>query len=164
MARLKILTFPDPKLRKIAAPVDKFDKSLNKIVSDMLETMYEAKGIGLAATQVNIHKRIVVMDLSEEKNEPRIFINPEFMILDDKSLFSCEEGCLSIPGITEEITRPDQIKATWQDIEGNYFEDEPTGLLAVCFQHEIDHLEGKLLVDYMSSLKRDRIRKKALKA
>ena len=92
------------------------------------------------------------------------FINPEFMILDDKSLFSCEEGCLSIPGITEEITRPDQIKATWQDIEGNYFEDQPTGLLAVCFQHEIDHLEGKLLVDYMSSLKRDRIRKKALKA
>ena len=159
-----ILTEPNKLLRQISQNVDKVGEEEQKLMDDMLDTMYAAKGIGLAATQVDIHKRIVVMDLSEEKNEPRIFINPEFMILDDKSLFSCEEGCLSIPGITEEITRPDQIKATWQDIEGNYFEDEPTGLLAVCFQHEIDHLEGKLLVDYMSSLKRDRIRKKALKA
>lgn len=164
MARLKILTFPDPRLRKIAAPVIKFDKSLIKITNNMLETMYEEGGIGLAATQVDIHRRIVVMDLSEKRNEPRIFINPEFEILDDKSLFSCEEGCLSIPGVKEEITRPDSIKAKWQDIEGNYIEDEPKGLLAVCYQHEIDHLEGKLLVDYLSPLKRDRIRKKALKS
>ena len=164
MARLKILTFPDPRLRKIAAPVIKFDKSLIKITNNMLETMYEEGGIGLAATQVDIHRRIVVMDLSDTRNEPRIFINPEFEILDDKSLFSCEEGCLSIPGVKEEITRPDNIKAKWQDIEGNYIEDEPKGLLAVCYQHEIDHLEGKLLVYYLSPLKRDRIRKKALKS
>ena len=164
MAKLKILTFPDPRLRKIADPVIKFDKSLIMITNNMLETMYEEGGIGLAATQVDIHRRIVVMDLSEKRNEPRIFINPEFEILDDKSLFSCEEGCLSIPGVKEEITRPDSIKAKWQDIEGNYIEDEPKGLLAVCYQHEIDHLEGKLLVDYLSPLKRDRIRKKALKS
>lgn len=164
MARLKILTFPDPRLRKIADPVIKFDKSLIMITNNMLETMYEEGGIGLAATQVDIHRRIVVMDLSDTRNEPRIFINPEFEILDDKSLFSCEEGCLSIPGVKEEITRPDSIKAKWQDIEGNYIEDEPKGLLAVCYQHEIDHLEGKLLVDYLSPLKRDRIRKKALKS
>ena len=156
----KILIEPDPILRKKCESLEQVDDSTRKLMKEMLETMYEAKGIGLAATQVDIHKRIVVMDLSEEKNEPRIFINPEFMILDDKSLFSCEEGCLSIPGITEEITRPDQIKATWQDIEGNYFEDEPTGLLAVCFQHEIDHLEGKLLVDYLSPLKRARLKDK----
>ncbi|MBD63117.1 MAG: peptide deformylase [Gammaproteobacteria bacterium] len=164
MARLKILTFPDPRLRKIAAPVVKFDKSLVNITNDMFETMYEEGGIGLAATQVDIHERIVVMDLSEQRNDPRVFINPEFKILDDKSLFSCEEGCLSIPGVKEEITRPDKIKAKWQDIEGKHIEDEPQGLLAVCFQHEIDHLEGKLLVDYLSPLKRDRIRKKALKS
>ena len=164
MARLKILTFPDPRLRKVASPVKEFDKSLIKITEDMLETMYEENGIGLAATQVDIHKRIVVMDLSEEKNNPKIFINPEFKVLDDKSLFSCEEGCLSIPGVREEITRPDKIRAYWQDIEGKNYEDEPEGLLAVCFQHEIDHLEGKLLVDYISPLKRDRIRKKALKS
>ena len=164
MAKLKILTFPDPRLRKIADPVIKFDKSLIMITNNMLETMYEEGGIGLAATQVDIHRRIVVMDLSDTRNEPRIFINPEFEILDDKSLFSCEEGCLSIPGVKEEITRPDSIKAKWQDIEGNYIEDEPKGLLAVCYQHEIDHLEGKLLVDYLSPLKRDRIRKKALKS
>ena len=163
MAKLKILTFPDPRLRKVASPVKEFNKSLITITENMLETMYEEGGIGLAATQVDIHERIVVMDLSEEKNDPRIFINPEFEILDDKSLFSCEEGCLSIPGVREEITRPDKIKAHWQDIEGKNHEDEPEGLFAVCFQHEIDHLEGKLLVDYISPLKRDRIRKKALK-
>ena len=142
MARLKILTFPDPRLRKVASPVKEFDKSLIKITENMLETMYLENGIGLAATQVDIHKRIVVMDLSEEKNNPKIFINPEFKVLDDKSLFSCEEGCLSIPGVREEITRPDKIKAYWQDIEGKNYEDEPEGLLAVCFQHEIDHLEA----------------------
>jgi peptide deformylase len=163
MARLKVLTFPDPKLRKVAAPVIKFDKSLEKITSDMLETMYSENGIGLAATQVDIHMRIIVMDISEARNEPKIFINPEFKILNDKSLLSFTEGCLSVPGVSEEITRPDNIILTWQDINGTIHEDKPSGLLTVCIQHEIDHLEGKLMVDYLSPLKRDRIRKKATK-
>ena len=163
MARLKVLTFPDPRLRKVAAPVIKFDKSLEKITSDMLETMYFEDGIGLAATQVDIHMRIIVMDISEARNEPKIFLNPEFKILNDKSLLSFTEGCLSVPGVSEEITRPDNIILTWQDINGTIHEDKPSGLLTVCIQHEIDHLEGKLMVDYLSPLKRDRIRKKATK-
>ena len=163
MAKLKVLTFPDPRLRKVAAPVIKFDKSLEKITSDMLETMYFEDGIGLAATQVDIHMRIIVMDISEARNEPKIFINPEFKILNDKSLLSFTEGCLSVPGVSEEITRPDNIILTWQDINGAIHEDKPSGLLTVCIQHEIDHLEGKLMVDYLSPLKRDRIRKKATK-
>ena len=163
MARLKVLTFPDPRLRKVAVPVTKFDKSLEIITSNMLETMYAEEGIGLAATQVDIHERIIVMDLSEERNDPKIFINPEFKILNDKSLLSFKEGCLSVPGITEDITRPDNIYLTWQDINGKQYEAEPSGLLTVCIQHEIDHLEGKLMVDYLSPLKRDRIRKKAFK-
>ena len=163
MAILKVLTFPDPKLRKVAVPVTKFDKSLENITSSMLETMYAEEGIGLAATQVDIHERIIVMDLSEERNDPQIFINPEFKILNDKSLLSFIEGCLSVPGVSEEITRPDNIILTWQDINGTIHEDKPSGLLTVCIQHEIDHLEGKLMVDYLSPLKRDRIRKKATK-
>ena len=163
MPRLKVLTFPDPRLRKVAVPVTKFDKSLEIITSNMLETMYAEEGIGLAATQVDIHERIIVMDLSEERNDPKIFINPEFKILNDKSLLSFKEGCLSVPGITEDITRPDNIYLTWQDINGIQHEAEPSGLLTVCIQHEIDHLEGKLMVDYLSPLKRDRIRKKASK-
>ena len=163
MPRLKVLTFPDPRLRKVAVPVTKFDKNLEIIASNMLETMYAEEGIGLAATQVDIHERIIVMDLSEERNDPKIFINPEFKILNDKSLLSFKEGCLSVPGITEDITRPDNIYLTWQDINGKQHEAEPSGLLTVCIQHEIDHLEGKLMVDYLSPLKRDRIRKKASK-
>tara|TARA_B100001175_G_scaffold316869_1_gene331952 strand:- start:1017 stop:1508 length:492 start_codon:yes stop_codon:yes gene_type:complete len=163
MPKLKVLTFPDPRLRKVAAPVTKFDKSLKIITSNMLETMYAEEGIGLAATQVDIHERIIVMDLSEERNEPKIFINPEFKVLNDKSLLSFTEGCLSVPGITEEITRPDNIYLSWQDVRGDFHEEEPSGLLTVCIQHEIDHLEGKLMVDYLSQLKRDRIRKKASK-
>ena len=163
MAKLKVLTFPDPRLRKVAAPVIKFDKSLEKITSDMLETMYSEDGIGLAATQVDIHMRIIVMDISEARNDPKIFINPEFKILNDKSLLSFTEGCLSVPGVSEEITRPDNIILTWQDINGTIHEDKPSGILTVCIQHEIDHLEGKLMVDYLSPLKRDRIRKKATK-
>ena len=163
MPRLKVLTFPDPRLRKVAVPVTKFDKSLEIITSNMLETMYAEEGIGLAATQVDIHERIIVMDLSEERNDPKIFINPEFKILNDKSLFSFTEGCLSVPGVTEEITRPDNIYLRWQDTDGVFHEAEPSGLLTVCIQHEIDHLEGKLMVDYLSPLKRDRIRKKASK-
>ena len=163
MAILKVLTFPDPRLRKVAVPVNKFDKSLEIITSNMLETMYAEEGIGLAATQVDIHERIIVMDLSEERNDPKIFINPEFKILNDKSLLSFKEGCLSVPGISEEITRPDNIYLTWQHIKGNSHEEETSGLLTVCIQHEFDHLEGKLTVDYLSPLKRDRIRKKASK-
>ena len=163
MALLNILIFPDPRLRKVAEPIVKFDKSLEKLTEDMLDTMYEANGIGLAATQVDVHKRVIVMDISDDKTDPRIFINPEYDIKDDKSLFTFSEGCLSVPGYNEEITRPDNIHLKWQDIEGNFHEEEPEGILTVCIQHEIDHLEGKLMVDYMSSLKRERIRSKLRK-
>ena len=159
MSDLKILIFPDPKLRKVARKIDKFDKSLEMLSKNMLKTMYEAEGIGLAATQVNIHIRLVVMDLSEERNEPRVFVNPEYTIL-DKSPFTYEEGCLSIPGFNEEISRPSKILLKWQDLQGNFHEEEPDGIFTVCAQHEIDHLDGKLFVDYLSSIKRDRIRKK----
>ena len=163
MAKLNILTFPDPRLRKVAVPVTKFDKSLEIFVSDMLETMYEENGIGLAASQVDFHERIIVIDISEERNDPKVFINPEFKVLDDKSLLSYTEGCLSVPDVTEEIVRPDSIFLSWQDLKGEYHSEEPSGLLTVCIQHEIDHLEGKLMVDYLSPLIRDRIRKKASK-
>jgi len=159
MSDLKILIFPDPKLRRVAKKVDKFDKSLEMLSKNMLKTMYEAEGIGLAATQVDIHIRLVVMDLSEEKNEPRVFVNPEYTIL-DKSSFTYEEGCLSIPGFNEEISRPSKILLKWQDLEGNFHEEKPDGIFTVCAQHEIDHLDGKLFVDYLSPIKRDRIRKK----
>ena len=159
MSDLKILIFPDPKLRKVAKKIDKFDKSLEMLSKDMLKTMYEAEGIGLAATQVDIHIRLVVMDLSEERNEPRVFVNPEYTIL-DKSPFTYEEGCLSIPGFNEEISRPSKILLKWQDLQGNFHEEKPDGIFTVCAQHEIDHLDGKLFVDYLSPIKRDRIRKK----
>ena len=159
MSDLKILIFPDPKLRKVAKKIDKFDKSLEILSKSMLKTMYEAEGIGLAATQVDIHIRLVVMDLSEEKNEPRVFVNPEYTIL-DKSPFTYEEGCLSIPGFNEEISRPSKILLKWQDLQGNFHEEKPDGIFTVCAQHEIDHLDGKLFVDYLSPIKRDRIRKK----
>ena len=159
MSDLKILIFPDPKLRKVAKKIDKFDKSLEMLSKNMLKTMYEAEGIGLAATQVDIHIRLVVMDLSEERNEPRVFVNPEYTIL-DKSPFTYEEGCLSIPGFNEEISRPSKILLKWQDLQGNFHEDQPDGIFTVCAQHEIDHLDGKLFVDYLSAIKRDRIRKK----
>ena len=160
MSIMKILTFPDPRLRTVADPVEKFDKSLKKLTDDMLETMYSENGIGLAATQVNVHKRVIVIDISEERNEPRVFINPEVEIKSNKSLLTFSEGCLSVPGFNEEITRPDQIILKWQNLDGDNLEDEPEGLLTVCIQHEIDHLEGKLMVDYLSTLKRDRIRNK----
>ncbi len=161
--KLKILIFPDPRLRKVAKKVTKFDKSLENLANDMLETMYIANGIGLAATQVDRHIRLIVMDLSEERDDPRIFINPTFKILKNHKLFEFEEGCLSIPGFNETIARPDKIELKWQDIKGNEHIDKPEGLLTVCIQHEIDHLDGKLMVDYISSLKRDRIRSKLLK-
>ena len=159
MSDLKILIFPDPKLRKVAKKIDKFDKGLEILAQDMLQTMYEANGIGLAATQIDVHIRLVVMDLSEERNDPRVFVNPEYTIL-DKSLFTYEEGCLSIPGFNEEISRPSKILLKWQDLQGNFHEDKPDGIFTVCAQHEIDHLDGKLFVDYLSPIKRDRIMKK----
>ena len=159
MSDFKILIFPDPKLRKVAKKIDKFDKSLEILAQNMLMTMYEAEGIGLAATQIDVHIRLVVMDLSEERNEPQVFVNPEYTVL-DKSPFTYEEGCLSIPGFNEEISRPSKILLKWQDLQGNFHEDQPDGIFTVCAQHEIDHLDGKLFVDYLSPIKRDRIRKK----
>ena len=163
MPLLKILIFPDPRLRTVAKAVEKVDDSLKKLTEDMLETMYEANGIGLAATQVDKHIRLVVMDLSEERNDPRIFVNPEYEILEGYEMFEFEEGCLSIPGFNETIARPDKIKLIWQNLSGETMEDTPEGILTVCIQHEIDHLDGKLMVDYVSALKRDRIRNKLLK-
>jgi len=161
--KLNILIFPDPRLRKVAKKVTKFDKSLEILANDMLKTMYSANGIGLAATQVDHHIRLIVMDLSENRDEPRIFINPTFKVLKNHQLFEYEEGCLSIPGFNETIARPDKIELTWQDIKANEHKDTPEGLLTVCIQHEIDHLEGKLMVDYVSALKRDRVRNRLLK-
>jgi peptide deformylase len=160
---LKILKFPDPRLRTVAQPVEKFDKSLKKLADDMLDVMYKENGIGLAATQVDHHIRLIVIDVSEERNEPRYYVNPVFEILNEDSVLSFEEGCLSVPGFNEEITRPDNIILTWQDIDGKEHVDRPSGLLTVCIQHEIDHLDGKLMVDYISPIKRDRIKKKLLK-
>jgi len=160
---LKILKFPDPRLRTVAQPVKKFDKSLKKLADDMLDKMYEENGIGLAATQVNHHIRLIVIDISEERNEPRYYVNPAFEVLNEDSYLSFEEGCLSVPGFNEEITRPDNIILKWQDIDGKEYVDKPSGLLTVCIQHEIDHLDGKLMVDYISPIKRDRIKKKLSK-
>ena len=161
--KLQILIFPDPRLRKIAEKITKFDKSLQNLADDMLLTMYDANGIGLAATQVNRHVRLVVMDISDNRDDPRIFVNPSYRVLKDHNLFEFEEGCLSIPGFNETIARPDKIELIWQDISGKEHTDSPEGLLTVCIQHEIDHLDGKLMVDYISALKRDRVRSKLLK-
>jgi peptide deformylase len=161
--KLQILIFPDPRLRKIAEKVTKFDKSLQILADDMLLTMYDANGIGLAATQVNRHVRLVVMDISDNRDDPRIFVNPSYRVLKDHNLFEFEEGCLSIPGFNETIARPDKIELIWQDISGKEHMDSPEGLITVCIQHEIDHLDGKLMVDYVSALKRDRVRSKLLK-
>lgn len=158
MARLEILEFPDPRLRTRAAPVAAVDTSIQTLVDDMLETMYDADGIGLAATQVNVHKRVVVMDISEARNEPRVLINPEIELLGDA--MESQEGCLSVPGYYENVSRSDRIRLAALDREGTPYELEAEGLLAVCIQHECDHLLGKLFVDYLSGLKRQRIRKK----
>jgi len=162
MALLTILKFPDPRLRTIAKPVADVDDQIREIIDNMFETMYSAPGIGLAATQVNIHQRIIVIDVSEEKNQPFVFINPEIEILDSIK-HDYEEGCLSVPGFYEKVSRPEHIRVTALDRNGQSFTIEPDGLLAVCIQHERDHLDGKLFVDYISSLKRNRIRSKLAK-
>ena len=159
MPLLDILEFPDPRLRTVAKPVTQVSDSHRELIDNMFETMYDAPGIGLAATQVNVHERILVMDLSEEQNQPLVFINPEVEVLDPE-LGEYDEGCLSVPGYYETVNRPKQIKVTALDRDGQSFTKELDGLLAICLQHEIDHLDGKLFVDYLSPLKRNRIRKK----
>ena len=159
MAILNILEFPDPRLRTKAKPVQLVDDALRQLIDDMFETMYAAPGIGLAASQVNVHKRVVVMDLSEDNSEPLVFINPQFTVLSDE-LEQYQEGCLSVPGFYENVERPQKVRISALDRNGDSFEMIAEGLLAVCIQHECDHLNGKLFVDYLSTLKRDRIKKK----
>jgi peptide deformylase len=159
MAVLEILEFPDPRLRTQAKPVTEVTDATRTLIDDMFETMYAAPGIGLAATQVDVHERLLVIDVSEDRSEPLVFINPEIRVLDHE-LGEYDEGCLSVPGFYETVRRPHRIEVTALDRAGEPFTREVDGLLAVCLQHEIDHLDGKLFVDYLSPLKRSRIRKK----
>ena len=158
MALRTILEYPDPRLRTRAQPVTRFDAELATLIEDMFQTMYAAPGIGLAATQVDVHQRVIVMDLSETKDQPLVFINPEILARAGEE--STEEGCLSVPDNFAEVRRAAQVRIRAQDPSGATFERDYEGLLAVCIQHEMDHLEGKLFVDYLSDLKRERIRKK----
>ena len=164
MALLKILIFPDPRLRTVAKTVEVVDDSIKKLTQDMLETMYQGSGIGLAATQVNVHKRVIVLDISESKDEPLILINPEIIKIIDpnKKIFS--EGCLSVPGFYEELKRPSSVEISYLDIDGKRNLLLANELLAVVIQHEMDHLDGKMMVDFISNIKREMIRKKLLKA
>jgi peptide deformylase len=158
MSKLKILEFPDPRLRTKATPVTVVDDALRVFIGDMFETMYDAPGIGLAATQVDVHKRLLVADVSVDKDDPYVLINPE--IIEKDGMIVTDEGCLSVPGYYEEVERAEHIKVRFLDREGSESELDVHGLLAVCIQHEMDHLEGKLFVDYLSEAKRQRIRKK----
>lgn len=155
MAILPILRYPDPRLYKVAAKVSRVDSEIRKLIKDMAQTMYAAPGIGLAATQVDVHKRVIVIDISETRDQLHVFINPE--ILEASGEADCEEGCLSVPGIYEKVRRAERVKVRALDAEGHQFGLEAEGLLAVCVQHEKDHLEGKVFVDYLSRLKRQRI-------
>ncbi len=161
MALLTVLHYPDPNLRKKALPVKKVDNNIRNLASDMLETMYQERGIGLAATQVNVQKRVVVIDLSETGDSPMYLINPE--ILAKEGVEQMREGCLSVPDYFDLVERAEKIKYRYLDLEGKVIEDETDGLLAVCIQHEIDHLNGKLFIDYLSPLKQQRLRKKITK-
>lgn len=163
MAKLEILEFPDPRLRTIAKPVTTFDAKLHRLIDDMFETMYEAPGIGLAATQINVHEQLIVIDVSEDKSEPLVFINPALEVLDN-DLEEYDEGCLSVPGFYETVSRPRQVRVDALNRDGEPFQLIVDGLLATCIQHEMDHLNGKLFVDYLSTLKRQRIRSKLEKA
>lgn len=162
MAKLPILHFPDPRLRTKAKPVAVVDDNIRQLIKDMFETMYDAPGIGLAATQVNHHLRVVVMDISEEKNQPLVFINPKITPLTEEKA-PYEEGCLSVPSVYDVVDRPTKVRIEALNEQGEAFSLETDGLLAVCIQHELDHLEGKLFVDYLSSLKRQRIKTKLQK-
>ena len=161
MAKLTILEFPDPRLRTKAVPVETVDAELNALIDDMFETMYAAPGIGLAATQVNVHRRLLVADVSQDRSAPHALINP--VIIEKDGVTATEEGCLSVPGYYEEVERAEHIRVRFLDRNGDEQEMEAEGLLAVCIQHEMDHLEGKLFVDYLSEAKRQRIRKRLVK-
>ncbi len=161
MALLPILRFPDPRLKRVATPVDTIGDSIRRLVRDMAETMYEAPGVGLAATQVNVHKQLIVIDTSETKDQLLVLINPELLNIDGTQV--CEEGCLSVPGIYEKVERAEQAVVRYLDLEGNTQTLDALGLLAVCVQHEIDHLHGKVFVDHLSQLKQTRIRAKLAK-
>ena len=161
MALLEILETPDPRLRTVAKPVDAFDAALAQLAEDMIETMYAAKGIGLAATQVNVHQRLLVLDVSEAQDTPRVYVNPQ--ILEAEGTETCEEGCLSVPGIYAEVTRAEKVRISAQDVSGETFEETLDGMHAICVQHEMDHLEGKLFIDYLSPLKRRMVTKKLQK-
>jgi peptide deformylase len=155
MALLTILEFPDPRLRKIAAPVAAVTPEIRRLVADMAETMYAAPGVGLAATQIDVHKRIIVMDVSESRDELRVFINPELTLSEGEA--ECEEGCLSVPGYYDKVRRAARIRVRAQDEQGQTFELDAEGMLAVCIQHEMDHLIGRVFVDHLSPLKRARL-------
>jgi peptide deformylase len=159
---LQILEYPDLRLRKVAQPVTVFDGALRQLVADMAETMYAAPGIGLAATQVDVHERIIAIDVSENKDHLRVFINPEIIWASEETAL-CEEGCLSVPGIYDEVRRPARVRVRFQDADGKAHEIDCQGMLAVCIQHEMDHLTGKVFVDYLSLLKQDRIKTKLKK-
>jgi len=161
MARLEILETPDPRLRIVAKPVETFDAELARLAEDMIETMYDARGIGLAATQVNVHRRLLVLDVSEAQDTPRVYVNPT--ILGTEGEEACEEGCLSVPGVYAEVTRAEKVRISAQDVAGKPFEEELEGMHAICLQHEMDHLEGKLFIDYLSPLKRRMVTKKLQK-
>ena len=161
MALLPILRFPDERLRTVAKPVTLFDAALRQLTQDMAETMYEAPGIGLAATQVNVHQRVVVIDISEEQNALQVFINP--VIASTMGMQTYEEGCLSVPGVYDKVDRPSDVVVCYQDLDGNEHKLEADGLLAICIQHEIDHLNGTVFVDHLSQLKQTRIRNKLAK-
>lgn len=163
MAILPILQFPNPRLRLRAKEIATITPAIQRLAADMLETMYDAPGIGLAATQVDVHKRLIVIDVSAEKNQPQIFVNPTFEVIADTKDEPFDEGCLSVPGFYEEVTRPNHIRAQALDLHGNPFTADYNGLMAICLQHEIDHLNGKLFVDHISSLKRNSIRTKLVK-
>lgn len=162
MALLNILRYPDPRLHRIAKPVTVFDARLKRLVADMAETMYDAPGVGLAASQVDVHEQVIVIDVSDAHNDLRVFVNPEIVWASEERQ-TYEEGCLSVPGIYDGVERPSQVRVRAQDAGGQPFELEAEGLLAVCIQHEIDHLKGKVFVEYLSPLKRNRIKTKLLK-
>jgi peptide deformylase len=162
MSLLNILRYPDPRLHKVAKPVAVFDERLKKLAADMAETMYDAPGVGLAATQVDVHEQMIVIDTSETHDELRVFVNPEILwASEEKQRY--EEGCLSVPGIYDGVERAARVKVRAWDLEGKAFELEADGLLAVCIQHEMDHLKGKVFVEYLSPMKRNRIKTKLLK-
>jgi peptide deformylase len=162
MAILNILRYPDPRLHKVAKPVTVFDERLAKLAADMAETMYDAPGIGLASSQVDVHEQLVVIDISEEKNALVAYVNPEIIwASEEKQVY--DEGCLSVPGVYDGVERHSRIKVRAQDVKGEFFEVEAEGLLAVCIQHEMDHLKGKVFVEYLSPLKRNRIKTKLIK-